>query len=111
MDTPISEASFKNQSNFAYGDPIKGIQDATPLNSDWRMGKDGKVELRLKIKKPPAVILLSMNGRNLPFERQDKDGWVLLRFVQARGRELEVWGGEKTKKVTHTKLMGVFQVK
>jgi hypothetical protein len=111
MDTPISEASFKKQSNFAYGDPIKGIQDASPLNSDWSMGKDGKVELRLKIKKPPSVILLNMNGRNIPFERQDQDGWVSLRFVQSRGRELEVWGGEKTKKVTRTNLMGVFQVK
>ena len=111
MDTPISKAAFKSQSNFSYGDPIKGIQDASPLNSDWSMGQDGKVELRLKIRKPPSVIQLSMNGRNLPFERLDKDGWVTLRFVQARGSELEVWGGEKSKKVIRTTLMGVFQVK
>ncbi len=110
LDTPIDQKEFKNQPVISYGNTVRGIMDAEPFGAPLTKGADGKVELRLKIQQPPSVIQLKMGDRELKFERSEKDGWLTLRFVPT-GRELQVWGGEKSGQGIHTTLMAIFQVK
>ncbi|MCY7327008.1 MAG: hypothetical protein LH618_00500 [Saprospiraceae bacterium] len=109
LDKPIDKKEFKNQPVFSYGDLVSDIMDTEPFGVPLTKGADGKVELRLKIQQPPEVIKLKMSGRDIKFESSDKDGWLTLRFVPA-GRELQVWGGERTKQGIHTTLMAIFTV-
>lgn len=111
LETPVSKKEFKNQSSFFYGDPLQGITDAEPFGQPLVKAADGKMELRLKIQKPPSVIQLKMGNRDIPTERSEKDGWLTLRFAATNGRELEVWGGEKEKNGIRTTLIGVFNLR
>lgn len=108
LDNPIPKSRFKNQAVFHYGNPDQDIQDTEPFGIPLSKGTDGKVFLQLKIKQPPAVLKLEMGGRNLPFERSDKDGWTDLRFVPSGTRPLYLWGGEKRKNRVFATLLGVF---
>ncbi len=109
LENPVPKSTFKDQSLFNYGDPLRDIQDAEPWGAPLGKGPDGKMELRLKIQKPPGLIRLEMGGRNIPFERRDESGWTILRFSPSGSRPVEIWGGEKTKKGAYFTLMGIFK--
>jgi hypothetical protein len=111
LKKPISKTAFKNQCVFSYGDLENGIQDAEPLEEPLTKASDGKMELRLKIAQAPPVLQLRMGGQDLPFDRAEKDEWIILRFHPKKNSELEVWGGTKVRQVTTTTLIGVFPVK
>lgn len=111
LDQPIDKETFKNQPVFTYGDPERGIADVDPVGTPAARTADGKVQLRVKFRQPPSVIRLKAAGREPDFKRTEKDGWTVLDFTLANGREVQVWGGEKTKKGVHTKLLGVFPVR
>lgn len=111
LDKPLDKTTFKEQPNFSYGDPVHDIQDTRPFGQALSRGSDGKIELRLQFQEAPTVIELKMGGRSLKFDRFDKENWVILRFIPANSRELQVWGGEKNKKGIFTTLLGVFPVK
>jgi hypothetical protein len=114
LDTPLAKEAFKIRPVFSYGIPELGVLDIQPFGSALTRGADGKVEVRLRFLQAPEVIRLKMGNREiLLFDRSepDPDGWVTLRFHAGNGRELQVWGGEQTKKGVHTRLLGVFPVK
>ncbi len=111
LDTPISKNTFKNQAAFSYGDLESDIQDMKPFGEALSKNADGWVSLQLSMKHAPGVFQLKMGGRELKFERSEKDGWVTLRFRPGSSKELQIWGGEKTKKAISTTLLGVFPVK
>ncbi len=109
LDTPLDKIAFKKQPVFSYGNPVSDITDSQPFGMPLTKGADGKVELRLQIQQPPEIIRLKMSGREIPAERVMENGWLILRFVPA-GRELQIWGGEKTRQGVHTILMAIFTV-
>jgi len=111
LEMPIDKATFKKQCSFSYGDPLRGIADAEPFGLPIAKGPDGKMELRLKIAEPPSTLVLSIGSRSIDFEQSEKDGWITLRFSPVQARELQVWGGKKTRKVISTTLMGIFPIK
>ncbi len=111
LDTPIEKAAFKNQCAISYGDPVGGITDAKPLEVPLCKLGDSKIELQVKIAKSPSVIQLMMGNQQLPFTQTEKDGWLVLQFRPRNGREIEIWGGSKSRQVTQTTLMGIFPVK
>jgi hypothetical protein len=111
LDTPISKNTFKTQAAFSYGDLEHDILDAKPFGAPLTKGADGRIEIQLKMQDAPGVFQLKMGGRELKFERSDKDGWTSLRFSPGNGKELQIWGGERTKKAIFTTLLGIFPVK
>ena len=111
LEIPLSKSSFKKQCTFSYGDPQRDISDVMPFNTPLTEGPDGKLELKLKIIQPPAVILLTVGKKEIPFERSEQEGWVTLRFQTPPGRDVQVWGGKKTGKSISTSLMGIFHTK
>ena len=114
QEKPVTREDFKIRPVFSYGIPEQGVLDIQPFGGPLTRGADGKVEVRLRFEVVPEVIRLKMGTREiLLFDRSapDKDGWVTLRFHAGNGRELQVWGGEQTKKGVHTVLLGVFPVK
>ena len=111
LDQPMDKAAFKAQATFDYGDPETELLDTEPFAVPLSKGKDGFVELRIKMKNSPSVIELQMNHQTLKFERSEKDGWIILRFRPNAGRELELWTGAEDRGSIRTSLVGVFPIK
>ena len=110
LEVPLDKKAFKSQGTFSYGDPQNGISDAEPIGLPLTKAPNGKIELRLKMLHTPPVIQLRMGNRDIQFEQSEKNGWITLRFSPASGRELQVWGGKKTRQIVSTTLLGTFPV-
>ena len=110
LEAPLDQKAFKTQGTISYGDPHSGISDAEPIGLPLTKAPNGKIELRLKMLHPPSIIQLRMGNRDIQFEQSEKNGWITLRFSPASGRELQVWGGKKTRQIVSTTLLGTFPV-
>ena len=110
LEIPISKKDFKNQAEISYGDTEEGITDVTPFGLPLAKGKDGKIEIQIKIKQPPATFRLTMGNKEIPATQTKKDGWTTLKFAPGSGRELRIWSVETKGNKMSGDLLGVFPV-